>query len=481
MVEQKSGAAKEYMLHKHCSPHPNVVKFIAHGEDPNYYWIAMEFCAGGDLFDKIEPDYGVDTDVAHMYFRQLLNGVSFLHSKGVAHRDIKPENIFLSEDGNLKIGDFGFATLFRRPSDGSRRQCNSVCGSPPYVAPEVLKGVYDADRADIWSCGIVLYVLLRGNTPWCEPVPADVDFRAYAAGEDSFKGMDHEVSSLIKGMLKIDPETRFSMDMIRQHVWVRRRNPLLGVGDDNCKDPIELASRLIQGLRINLKPRSASTSKFQTPRKSQLSHRSPLSLKKRGPVSAIPTASQPIFNHLHTDHHASTLSQPPVAGPQFTDHPSVEPLTQPLNAHLDDDLALNVIALDPTQAQFAGVSATQSMTQVARKFRDLIPQGRFTRFYSSMPPESLISTVHDALTRIGARTPSIDPMVLVLKHKVAIPFVASDRRRMNMRGQVRLAKVDSKDFIRVEFIKSKGDPLEWRWLFKRVVQLCEDCVYVAGN
>ena len=95
----------------------------------------MEFAEGGDLFDKIEPDVGVPEDIAHFYFTQLISGISFLHSKGVAHRDIKPENMLLDRDGNLKIADFGLASLFALK--GQFKYSTTLCGSPPYVAPEV--------------------------------------------------------------------------------------------------------------------------------------------------------------------------------------------------------------------------------------------------------------------------------------------------------------------------------------------------------
>ena len=126
----------------------------------------MELAEGGDLFDKIEADQGVSEDIAHAYFTQLINAVGYMHSKGVGHRDIKPENVLLSADGNLKLADFGMATLFEY--HGKRKMAVTTCGSPPYVAPEVLTPVivngaktvkYCADQADIWSCGVVLFGL----------------------------------------------------------------------------------------------------------------------------------------------------------------------------------------------------------------------------------------------------------------------------------------------------------------------------------
>src|SRR5258706_5579165 len=128
-------------------------------------WIGMEFAEGGDLFDKIEADVGVSEDIAHFYFTQLVSGVSFMLSKGVSHRDIKPENLLLSETGNLKIADFGLATLFEY--NGSRKLSSTMSGSPPSIAPDVISCSkstqsrhrpqppgYAADMMDIWSCRV---------------------------------------------------------------------------------------------------------------------------------------------------------------------------------------------------------------------------------------------------------------------------------------------------------------------------------------
>ena len=109
----------------------------------------------------LEPDVGVPTPLAQTYFHQIISGVGYLHNLGIAHRDIKPENILLDRHGKLKITDFGFATVFR--TRGVERLLDKRCGTPPYVAPEVLGKQYKATPADIWSCGIVLLALLGGG------------------------------------------------------------------------------------------------------------------------------------------------------------------------------------------------------------------------------------------------------------------------------------------------------------------------------
>jgi serine/threonine-protein kinase CHEK1 len=138
----------------------------------------------------VDPDVGVDDDIAQFYFMQLLSAIMFCHSKGVAHRDIKPENLLLDGDGNLKVGDFGLAALFNY--QGKTRYLNNVCGSPPYVAPEVAqKGhPYQGPPVDAWSCGVVLFVLLVGNTPWDEPTAYSPEYSLYMSGSKKLLSYD---------------------------------------------------------------------------------------------------------------------------------------------------------------------------------------------------------------------------------------------------------------------------------------------------
>lgn len=109
----------------------------------------------------IEPDIGMPVWEAQKYFRQLISGVEYLHSRGVTHRDLKPENLLLDNNDNLKISDFGLATIFSM--QGKERLLEKKCGTLPYVAPEVLVRSYHAEPADVWSCGIILVALLAGG------------------------------------------------------------------------------------------------------------------------------------------------------------------------------------------------------------------------------------------------------------------------------------------------------------------------------
>ncbi|KDO29939.1 serine/threonine protein kinase [Saprolegnia parasitica CBS 223.65] len=137
-------------------------------------FIVLELITGGELFDKIVSEGRFNEETARFYFHQLVNGVEYCHSQGVCHRDLKPENLLLDENGDLKISDFGLSALYEGGgdgTDGSRASLlHTTCGTPNYVAPEVLadKG-YDGRAADVWSIGVILYVLLAGFLPFDEP------------------------------------------------------------------------------------------------------------------------------------------------------------------------------------------------------------------------------------------------------------------------------------------------------------------------
>jgi len=232
----------EVQLHESLS-HPNIIRLLKSFNGTNFAYILMEYALSGELFESIVPDLGVDELVAHFYFNQLIGAVSYIHQMGICHRDLKPENLLIDQDGNLKIGDFGLATRFM--INGMKRKLNSFCGTPPYVAPEILEGGYD-EAVDIWSCGIILYVLMTGNTPWEQPVVQCSEFGRFYRGDLNFEPwtkLSLGVKSLILGMLVVDPPNRMTIPEIQNHPWFRMKNPLLGP-NNQCQDTKELAARL---------------------------------------------------------------------------------------------------------------------------------------------------------------------------------------------------------------------------------------------
>jgi len=179
-------------------------------------FIVLELVTGGELFDHIMRNGRIkDEAQARKYFRWLIEGVEYCHSNGVCHRDLKPENILLDESGGLKISDFGLAA-----TDARGRVLHTTCGTPNYVAPEVLmdKG-YDGEAADVWSTGVILYVLLAGFLPFDEPSLPEL-FRKIVKGDVAYpKWISDSAISLVAHILNPDPAARYKIADIMQHPW----------------------------------------------------------------------------------------------------------------------------------------------------------------------------------------------------------------------------------------------------------------------
>lgn len=126
LLHDKTAIQKEVLIHKALN-HENIIKYYSSFQQLDKYFIMLEYASGGELFDRIEPDFGMNIDLAHKYFCQLINGVEYLHSKGIVHRDLKPENLLLNDFDQIKIADFGLATLFQYK--GNERFLTSPCGT----------------------------------------------------------------------------------------------------------------------------------------------------------------------------------------------------------------------------------------------------------------------------------------------------------------------------------------------------------------
>ncbi|KAJ1422914.1 Serine/threonine-protein kinase, active site [Sesbania bispinosa] len=200
--------------------HPNIIHLIEVMANKSKIYFVMEYAKGGELFNKVAKGK-LKEGVAHKYFKQLINAVDFCHSRGVYHRDIKPENILLDENGNLKVSDFGLSALAE-----SKRQdglLHTPCGTPAYVAPEVIKRKgYDGAKADIWSCGIVLFVLLAGYLPFHDSNLVEM-YRKISKAELKYPNwFPPEVCKLLGMMLDPNPDTRISIAMVREDRWFKK-------------------------------------------------------------------------------------------------------------------------------------------------------------------------------------------------------------------------------------------------------------------
>jgi len=148
------------MQHLH---HKRIVGFKTFVVTKHYIFIVMECVPGGDLSEKLKSVGKFDEIDARKYFTQLTEGLVYCHSKGVCHRDLKPDQLLLDTEGNIKIADFGFSSDFHG-DDGGTNALKTDCGTPNYVAPEILESIvgYAPRPADVWSCGVILYQLLCG-------------------------------------------------------------------------------------------------------------------------------------------------------------------------------------------------------------------------------------------------------------------------------------------------------------------------------
>ncbi|KAF3447983.1 hypothetical protein FNV43_RR08690 [Rhamnella rubrinervis] len=200
--------------------HPNVVELYEVMATKTKIYFVMEYAKGGELFNKVAKGK-LKEDVARKFFQQLISAVDYCHSRGVFHRDLKPENLLLDENGNLKVSDFGLSALAE-----SKRQdglLHTTCGTPAYVAPEVInrKG-YDGAKADIWSCGVILYVLLAGYLPFHDSNLMEM-YRKIGKGDFKFPNwFAPEVRRLVSKMLDPIPNTRISMAKIMENSWFKK-------------------------------------------------------------------------------------------------------------------------------------------------------------------------------------------------------------------------------------------------------------------
>lgn len=200
--------------------HPNVVELYEVMASKTKIYFVMEYAKGGELFAKVAKGK-LKEDVARRYFQQLISAVDYCHSRGVYHRDLKPENLLLDENGNLKVSDFGLSAL----AESNRQDglLHTTCGTPAYVAPEVInrKG-YDGCKADIWSCGVVLYVLMAGYLPFHDSNLMEM-YRKIGKGEFKFPNwFGPEVRRLLSKILDSNPSSRMSMAKIMDNSWFRK-------------------------------------------------------------------------------------------------------------------------------------------------------------------------------------------------------------------------------------------------------------------
>ncbi|CAH8365700.1 unnamed protein product [Eruca vesicaria subsp. sativa] len=263
--------------------HPYIVHLLEVMATKTKIYIVMEYVRGGELYEKVARGR-LRESTARRYFQQLISSVSFCHSRGVYHRDLKLENLLLDDEGNVKVSDFGLSVVSDQLLQD--RICQTFCGTPEYLAPEVLtrKG-YDAAKADVWSCGVILFVLMAGYLPFD-------DKNVLVMYKKIYKGQFHcpnwfspELKRLMSRILDTNPDTRITIPEIMENRWFKKgfkdvkfyiENDKLCRVDDDDNDDEDDSSSLSSGRssissegdlefdikRIGSMPRPASLNAF---------------------------------------------------------------------------------------------------------------------------------------------------------------------------------------------------------------------------
>ncbi|WVZ73205.1 hypothetical protein U9M48_021546 [Paspalum notatum var. saurae] len=200
----------------------SVVALHAAFEDADAVHLVLDLCAGGDLFSALAARGPLPEPEAARLAAQLADALAGSHRRGVAHRDVKPDNLFFFADDDLRLGDFGSAGWF-----GDGRPMTGLVGTPYYVAPEVVAGREYTEKVDVWSAGVVLYLMLSGTVPFYGATAAET-FEAVLRGNlrfppRAFSAVSPGAKDLLRRMLCRDPSRRFSADQVLRHPWIVSR------------------------------------------------------------------------------------------------------------------------------------------------------------------------------------------------------------------------------------------------------------------
>ena len=229
----------EIAIMKKCD-HPNIINLYEIFEDNRHIFLIMDECVGGELFDKIlerlnQGEMYSEKEAAQI-FKQVMSAIAYCHSQGICHRDIKPENILFvnkNRDSPIKVIDFGLSKIFGEPKPtlkGMKQEKNAMTtkvGTAYYVSPEILQGNYD-EKCDVWSAGVILYILLSGEPPFNGETDYDIykqiSKKKYTFPEDIWKNVSDEAKDIIKKMM-CDAEKRYTAEMILNHPWLDKNAP----------------------------------------------------------------------------------------------------------------------------------------------------------------------------------------------------------------------------------------------------------------
>jgi serine/threonine protein kinase len=207
--------------------HPSVTKILETFESEKYMLIIMEYISGGNLQNFVKKRRKLTEKTAKILFRQIIQGIKYIHSRGIVHRDIKLENILLDLNNIIKICDFGVGKLIK-PNTILKDQC----GTPVYMAPEIIKGNgYQGFPVDIWSAGIALYIMLSGSLPFNKDKEHSLEYNILNNDIKEISDISEEGNNLLKKILEKDPNKRYTANQILEHPWMNNN-----LNDDDNND-----------------------------------------------------------------------------------------------------------------------------------------------------------------------------------------------------------------------------------------------------
>ena len=198
--------------------HPHIIRLYEFFEDQKYWHLVTEYLSGGELFDFFIKNKYLDEKTASSFISQLLSAVAYCHSKDIVHRDLKPENLLLTSDNkSLKVIDFGTSTFM------TGKSLNRRYGTSYYLAPEILRSFYN-EKCDLWSVGVILYLLLSGKPPFPGKQDKDILMKVergiYAFRGEQWRKVSNEAQDLVSRLLCYNPKTRISASEALNHPWL---------------------------------------------------------------------------------------------------------------------------------------------------------------------------------------------------------------------------------------------------------------------
>ncbi|XP_059309095.1 phosphoenolpyruvate carboxylase kinase 2-like [Lycium ferocissimum] len=208
---------KEPKILQHLNGNPNILNLYKLYENDDFLHLVTDYCPNSDLYERVSNGPLPEPEAA-LILTQLVTAVNYCHHMGVAHRDIKPDNILFDSMGKLKLCDFGSGEFIVGPS------MSGVVGTPYYVAPEVLMGKEYNEKVDVWSCGVILYIMISGVVPFYGDNASET-FQAVMRANlrfptRHFRSVSSEVKDLLRKMLCKDVSRRFSAEQVLRHPWV---------------------------------------------------------------------------------------------------------------------------------------------------------------------------------------------------------------------------------------------------------------------